>query len=434
MINLYTRKKKIDELIFRSTEGEHPAEEILGEVYRLIRIQGLLYMLQETFLIYRKQGGLPMDVENLRKAFALIARGLVEKEEILNKEPARYPHSPRLQHGINMFLAVAVERGRVGQQIWTYADESAFLEKYAYLPVEEWFCDWEKEAVEQLHLEEQPFYGFGPLAMWLDDNRYGPSEDCFEYLESLDSDILNGTEERMLYEKMKGLSQEHYTGIREFIIRHPLSSREEIQDMKIQLIGSAEAIDAINFAYEPWEGEAYRCPSCGWTMTEGKYGPVCHSRYCTKTRPLLTEEMKIDRDVNNLRLKKGVMRYFAQPGKLELEIADYCKKFGLSYTLWPMMDTYDIEISFPDGKLWEIDAKAYHNPIALRNKVQNDPAFDREEFERGYYVIPSEFVCNQKNYTRIVDGALKNKKRVKCITSQTLRNKIREKVVQLNEG
>ena len=374
-----------------------------------------------------------MDAENLRNAFALIARGLVEKEEMLNKEPTRYPHSPRLQHGINMFLAAAMEMGKIGQPIWNYADETAFLEKYACQAVEEWFCDWDESAVAELKLADQPFYGFGPLAMWLDDNRYGPSEDCLEYLESLDSDILNGTEERMLYEKMKGLSQEHYTGIREFIIRHPLASREELQDMKIQLIGSAEAIDAMNFAYEPWEGEAYRCPSCGWTMTEGKYGPVCHSRYCTKKHPVLTEKMKIDQNERFVRLKKGVMRYFAQPGKLELGIADYCKELGLSYTLWPMMDTYDIEITFPDGELWEIDAKAYHNPIALRNKVQNDPAFDREAFDRGYYVVPSEFVRNQRSYTRIVDGALKDKKRVRCITSQTLRKKIKDKVVQLNE-
>ena len=67
-----------------------------------------------------------MDAVFLRKTFALIAKGLVEKEQLLQKEPTRYPHSRALQHGINMFLAASHQIGGVSD-ITQYADEASFL-------------------------------------------------------------------------------------------------------------------------------------------------------------------------------------------------------------------------------------------------------------------------------------------------------------------
>lgn len=39
-----------------------------------------------------------------------------------------------------------------------------------------------------------------------------------------------------------------------------------------------------------------------------------------------------------LRLKRGVMKYIAVPGKLELEIYAYCEKHEVQSVLWPQMD------------------------------------------------------------------------------------------------
>ena len=40
------------------------------------------------------------------------------------------------------------------------------------------------------------------------------------------------------------------------------------------------------------------------------------------------------------------MRYFASPGKLELEIAAFCERKKIRWALWPQMDRYDVEIQF----------------------------------------------------------------------------------------
>lgn len=39
-----------------------------------------------------------MDTAFMRKTFALIAKGLIEKEQLLQTEPTRYPYSKGDQH------------------------------------------------------------------------------------------------------------------------------------------------------------------------------------------------------------------------------------------------------------------------------------------------------------------------------------------------
>lgn len=122
----------------------------------------------------------------MRKAFALIAKGLIEKEQLLQKEPTRYPYSKALQHGINMFLAASQ---RAGSQVAVkYPDEAAFLAYFITRPIEEWFDTWESGVVEQLHLQEEPFYAYDAFAYQKAGNAYVPSSDCYEFLETQDSD------------------------------------------------------------------------------------------------------------------------------------------------------------------------------------------------------------------------------------------------------
>lgn len=374
-----------------------------------------------------------MDVAFMRKTFALIAKGLIEKEQLLQKEPTRYPYSKALQHGINMFLAASQWAGcKVAAQ---YADEMAFLSHFITKPIFEWFDGWNPEAINELNLQEEAFYAYGTFAFQRSGNMYTPSSDCYEFLETQDNDIMDGTDERLLYEKMIVLDQETYCKVRRYIIEHPIITIEERRAISLDLADNQAARDAFQFAYEEITEDSYRCPCCGWTMTLGKYGYSCHSTHCMDTIPELTDEMKLDTSAGNLyRLKKGVMRYFAAPGKLELEIVAFCEKKNIRWLLWPQMDRYDVEIQFSDGEIWEIDAKAYHNPLALRTKIQNDGGFPEGEYAKGFFVIPSEYTVNQRNYTAIINRALVNQKNVKCVTLKSLKTEITRKEASCCEG
>lgn len=373
-----------------------------------------------------------MDVVFLRKAFALIAKGLIEKEKLLVKEPARYPYSKTFQHGINMFLTASVQAG--SNTAARCADEHAFLEHYITLPVADWFQDWTAESLERLNLADEPFYDCEALAYRVGAAMYLPSSECYDFLKTVDSDLVDGTDEKALYEKMAELKQELYCRVRRFIIENPIITMEERRNMSLELAADKAARDAFQFAYEEIPEDCYRCPSCGWTMTAGKYGFHCHSKHCTDTLPKLTEEMKLDTSTGELfRLKRGVMRYFAAPGKLELEIADFCEKKKLRWVLWPQMDRYDVEIQFSDGETWEIDAKAYRNPLSLRAKIQNDGGFPEGEYARGYYAVPTEYTKTQQNYTAVVNRALEKQKNVKCVTMHSLKEAISKKEAACGE-
>ena len=374
-----------------------------------------------------------MDAAFMRKTFALIAKGLIEKEQLIQKEPTRYPYSKALQHGINMFLAASQQVGC--QATAQYADEAAFLAYFITRPIFDWFSEWDPAVVDKLNLQEEPFYGYEAFAYRRSSNMYTPSSDCYEFLETQDRDIMDGTDERLLYEKMIVLDQETYCKVRRYIIEHPIITIEERRAMLLDLADNQAARDAFQFAYEEITENGYRCPHCGWTLVLGKYGYSCHSTHCTDIIPELTDEMKLNASTGELyRLKKGVMRYFASPGKLELKIVAFCVKKKIHWALWPQMDRYDVEIQFSDGEIWEIDAKAYRNPIALRTKIQNDNGFPEGEYARGYFVIPSECTVNQRNYTAIINRVLKNQKNVKCVTLKSLKTEILRKEASCCEG
>ncbi len=363
----------------------------------------------------------------MRKTFALIAKGLIKKNSFCKRNRQGIP-TAKLYAASNQYVFSCKSMGRESVAL-EYSDEASFLAHFITRPIEEWLDTWESEVVEQLHSREEPFYAYDAFAYQKASNAYVPSSDCYEFLETQGfSDIMNGTDERILYEKIITLSQEDYCRVRRYIIEHPIITLEDRRTMSLELADDPMARDAFQFAYEGITEESYRCPQCGWTMMHGKYGYSCHSTHCTDTLPALTDDMKLDISDGNLyRLKKGVMRYFAAPGKLELEIAAFCEKKKLRWALWPQMDRYDVEIQFSDGDVWAIDAKAYRNPIALRAKIQNDSGFPSGNYARGYFVIPNEYTVNQRNYTAIINRVLKDQKNVECVTLRALKTAIAKK-------
>lgn len=374
-----------------------------------------------------------MDCLHIEKAITFIAKGIREKENIEVGKRTPYYYSKDLQRGINMFLWAAFSMGGVGKNIYTYADEYAFLKKFICLPIREWFIDWSEESKRWLHLENEKFYYLDALAYRVGcDDIYRESDDCYAYLDGQESNIIESLDERGVYNRLKELSQEQYVEVRKFLIQNPIVREEERRGFVLTAADNVFSRAVIDIAYERFYESAYRCPTCGWTLKRTANGYVCHSQYCTENLPKLTDEMVIDGAQDKIyRLKKGVMRYIASPGKLEMEIVAFCKKNGLEYALWPQKDRYDVEIKFPNGDVWEIDAKAFRNPKMLSAKIEKDGGFPSGEYEKGFFVIPTDYVKGKNNYTLIVNKVFKKQKNVKCITFATLKKYIAEKVRKL---
>ena len=103
-----------------------------------------------------------------------------------------------------------------------------------------------------------------PLPTSVGENLYTPSSECYEFLETQDSDIMAGTDERLLYEKMLMPDQENYTRVRRFIIENLIITLEKRRHMSLELADTPAAREAFQFAYEEITEDCCRCPSCCW--------------------------------------------------------------------------------------------------------------------------------------------------------------------------
>lgn len=374
-------------------------------------------------------------VTQLRKAFQLIAKGLIKKQDALEANPKQYPYVPCLNHGINMFLALTYDVGQAGAEIFQAADEHAFFERYLCRPVEEWFDGWNPEVLTKLSIREQEFYSRDAFAFLRDDNYYCPSDACCEFLYAQEPNVIEGTDENTLYENLKQLSPEDYCSLRQYIINNPVITITERGRLLSRYSDNSVAKNAIFHVYERFEERAYRCPDCGWTMKKIGDRLICHSQHCkTSKKPLEACEIWDGENEELYRLKKGIMRYIVAPGQPELEVARFCQKRKLDFSLWPEKDKYDVEIRFPDGTVWEIDAKTYRNPWFLKRHFESRGGFPTGTYQQGFVVIPDKLKRKESKYTQIVNKALKTPEdNVRCVTMRTLKIEINRKAASDEE-
>lgn len=373
-------------------------------------------------------------VTQLRKAFELIAKGLRTKQEALEANPKQYPYIPCLNHGINMFLALTYDIGQAGTEIFRVADEHAFFERYLCHPVKEWFDAWNPEVLTNLSIREQEFYHCDAFAFPRGDNYYYFSGACDEFLDAQEPNVIEGVDEHTLYDDLSQLSQDDYCFLRQYIIEHPVITITERRELLSDYSDNPVTKRAIFHAYERFDEQAYRCPDCGWTMIKTKYGFICHSPNCETFKKPLEACRKWDGANEEMyRLKKGIMRYIAVPGKPELEVAHVCQKYKLDFSLWPEMDKYDVEIRFPDGDVWEIDAKTYRNPWLLKHYFENRGGFPTGSYQQGFVVIPDKLKRKESKYTVIVNEALTRQDNVRCVTMRTLKGEIKRKAASDGE-
>lgn len=374
-----------------------------------------------------------LEALQVKKTVALIARGLMQKERCFDGQT--YPYDGTLHHGINTFFALCLQHsGLAPEAVLLNANETAFLRIVATRPVAQWFETWDSQWLEQTGIlrenycqEEEPLIYF----MGKEKNVFFTTETCADLLSAQARDLVNDIDQTAFYQQIKGLTQSQYALIRRYVIEHPLVTEADFRGIKLQMNQSTAALEAIGFAYEPVVQAGYVCPHCGWTMTKTSLGYSCCSRRCTAVTPNADELQSISPRDGYLRLRLGIMRYTALPGQLELEIEAYAKSQGLEAQLWPYQDTYDVQITFADGGVWQIDAKAYASPYLLRERIQNDDGFPKTgAYECGFYVVPDWAKRERSDYCKIVQSTIDRcSPGVECVTLRMLKQRIGKRKV-----
>lgn len=364
------------------------------------------------------------DSVKLKTAMGLIITGLYEKER--QKVDGEYHYSKRLMHGINIFQSLSYKYNRKNFDFSSLHEES-FIKKYAMKPVNQWFECWED--MESLELEKQLFYYMDALVGDSGFNTFHVNDNCEDYIEYFEKDMIAGVEQRAVYDCLMSLNQKEYVQLRKYFIENPIVKPENLRKLKLAYSQNDMALQAIENAYEEINEDCYVCPKCGWTMQKEKIGMRCQSRSCTETKYVQDELYAISGNSGMLRLKRGVMKYISVPGKLEMEIHNYCEKRKVQNELWPDMDTYDIRIVCSNGEIWAIDAKAIRNPNFLREKIRQDQGFPKGNYTKGFYVIPDEYADERTDYLDIINRELFDigDSKVRCIRVRDLKKEIRER-------
>jgi REase associating with pPIWI_RE len=229
-------------------------------------------------------------------------------------------------------------------------------------------------------------------------------------------------EEQRLYQELRTLGDDGYSRARGLLTDHASGELRVLRrewDTLWPRFGSYEPVSKW-----PWaqlDGWWFACPVCKWPMRVTREGAIaavqCEAhaargiRYTARTvapdsvPPMLQPAGKSVPDVAGqpatpayMAVSRAVWRFVTLPGVLECELRDHAARLGAKVTMWPDLDSYDVQIKL-GVREWRIDAKAWASPVRLLDVLKDHPPGERPL----YIVLPD----HQHPACRALDEALR---------------------------
>lgn len=347
----------------------------------------------------------------------------IEGHNTLNQK--KYIKDDYLVHALNRFSAFALKYNMLDDEgrIIAPTDETDAIENWFSVPVEEWLENWTGDLKRTLNV-----YSELEALINYSDGIFIPTTACEEYATEC---IRHNQESEQfrLFKRIYGLSQEGYVYCRKFFIKHKvvnaidlLEFREKLLAMGVDYVVIDQIVEA---AYEGIPDDCmYQC-KCGWTVSKNKQDIYrCIHERCRIESNNFADITLIKEKIMMRRLRRGVMRYLALPGELEMKIKHYCdKKPEVVVELWPEKDTYDIKVSLPNGINYIIDAKDYSSPFALGEHLLKDNKLigQQKESNKVFVVVPDSVEAVKRDFTQVVNKIIFEKYgAIQCITFKQL--------------
>lgn len=335
----------------------------------------------------------------------LIAAGLRKREELFAANPRRYPYCNELRLGIERFAVLHAQHAAGSQALLELLDglsESSFIRTWCTRDLSTWIEQWTPAAREELGnlecLELGPFAEVGG-------SFFNITKDCLEFLWINGNGSTDDLHENRVYSMLRDAGQAAYVFGRKFLILHPTLSWEErtaaahanLAVLEVDRLDQGEMAhvdgtwvqELIDTAYERAPLGLKVCPVCGWTMSLHGLRPMCLDTRCTTRVDADEYENLPDVPPNSYRLRRGVMRFIAKPGALELQIARKVQALGLPFELWPRLDTCDILITLPGGRSIAVDAKDHRDIDRLVSSIECDDMREAMAASEAIYVVPA---------------------------------------------
>lgn len=336
----------------------------------------------------------------------LIAAGLRKREDLFLANPQRYPYCHELREGIQRFAALHLQYAQNDQairELLANLSESSFIRTWCTREISAWVEHWSPAA--RLELRTLDCMKLGPLAE-VSGSFFSITEECEDLLRLNGNGSLDDLHELQVFDMLKSAGQAAYVFGRKFLILHPMLSWDEhsaimraditmlgpdpLDQGELQRISETWLKELVGIAYEQVPQGLKTCPVCGWTMSLHGLRPMCLTAACTAHVDAERYDTLPDIAPNSFRLRRGVMRYIAKPGALELHIARSIQKLGLPFELWPHLDTCDILVTPPGGRTIAVDAKDQRNLKLLARNIEADNMLKATGADEAVYVIPAD--------------------------------------------
>lgn len=187
----------------------------------------------------------------------------------------------------------------------------------------------------------------------------------------------------------------YYTAIREFVVRHPICTEEEMREIGNQLPSPFTVLlqqlfyesvpDAWSFA-----AGVPLCHYCRNAMKQGKAGLLCRTQACSAAHEAEVEGYKAPGLLN--RVSRGVRQYWVEPGRDEIEMCDTLRAMGHLVELYPFRDRVDLSV-----RDIGVDLKMYASPETLGRRLQRGIG-GLAHYRLKLVVIPDWMVAGAPSY------------------------------------
>jgi hypothetical protein len=337
-----------------------------------------------------------------------LAEGLFQYHEKIASQPHQYlsQYPPLLQLSINNLNLVGLLNG--GPLIKGIPE---FVSDWARKPLEDWGLPIEypdNEWQEAVLVEED-----GQISSFCLEIKSNPNATGNFQKEIIDELMAKCQKNKQLY-----------TDCRKFLIEHPTITHGKLQQKKLAKFSDVQ--DILERCYElaplsyQYEGLFYKCSCCKGLMYLNKNNKLlCENRQCkgNTDKPQVIKQLPAGE--NLLWLKRDLRYFIHYPGIAELFLQKELSKMGLRVILYPDLDKYDLQITFPDQTIWAVDVKSWRLARELaRNLIKNFDANSEKEVipqipdsrhEKSFFVFPDEITPSTTEYKneflRIISGS-----------------------------
>ncbi len=371
--------------------------------------------------------------------------------EFMEKQERSYPYPDTLRYGLNK-LSLAL--------LSDYPKTMGGIIQLFRKPLGEW---WRGEFPS----------GFEPDESLIEDSEL--SFESIAYLERLSEQdnisfrdslsrvemIVDNLKFRQLLERLRDKyltdpdgAQKEYVTLRRFIIECPYSELTDISRVfsQTEYINTTEVSElyletkqiAEILQYPDPDGRQrfWLCEHCGpLRINHGQLESIKQS-VCGKHCPLHQGGWKSITPSRQLRvLRKGIHLRVHLPGIPEVSLFKWLEERQQQYpelikevSLWPGIDTYDLQIRFVDSS-WAVDVKDYEKPHQLGRSLRGLYREGNLHWDKGFYVYPIYRDKQRRDYGESVRlEAASRLPEIEIVNDEVFKSRVTRKLKSLRKG